>query len=293
MSFTARLAYFPIPAVDSSLARAEAPGLLVSYVYLEQFLKVQGALRYRDWVLDSGAFSAFNSGTVISLDAYIARCKVLMETDQTLTEIFALDVIGDWKGTLANTEKMWAAGVPAIPTFHRGEPDDYLRGIARDYPKIALGGVARLRGSAKLEWAERCFGVVWPKRVHGFGFGGREAVMALPWHSVDATNWEMGPCAFGNWQSFGDLRIRGSQQDLRAEIEFYMKMEREAQSRWRREMALLDAAGPALRLAMSGTMTTKPGKDALASPLAVNGKSIQVEGVSRVEKAIAKEEGAP
>ena len=127
---TTCLAFFPIPAVDKALKETDvtqirlaqgkrrveqlpkrlAPALLVSYYYLEPFLKNQSGYVYRDWVLDSGAYSAFNSGATIDLEKYIEKCLELMESDPTLTEIFALDVIGDHKASLKNTERMWDAG---------------------------------------------------------------------------------------------------------------------------------------------------------------------------------------
>jgi CO/xanthine dehydrogenase Mo-binding subunit len=74
----------------------------------------------------------------------------------------------------------------------------------------------------------------------------------LPFHSVDATNWEIRPCQFGEWEWFGDkLSIRGSDQPLRAEVEAYLKRERVARERWRKEMELLqDTDAPTIRLAV-------------------------------------------
>src|SRR6516225_8717940 len=60
-----------------------------------------------------------------------------------------------------NSKAMWKAGIPAIPTFHRHEPWDALKGYAADYPKIAVGGMADLRATAKREYAEQCFARVW------------------------------------------------------------------------------------------------------------------------------------
>lgn len=246
-----RLAYNPGPvnaykALDSTPSMTEktqptelAPALLVSYVYLPGFLKHRHRYHYRDWVLDSGAFSAHNSGTEIKLQDYIDTCKHLLASDPKLTEVFALDVIGDWRASLKNCEEMWRQGVPAIPCFHAGEPWEALINMARDYPKIALGGVAYAGGQRKLVWAEQCFARVWPKRIHGFGYGSESQILGLPWHSVDATSWEVGPCRFGRWQSFGKMSVRGSKQNLRAEVEWYLELERKAQFRWRTEMALL------------------------------------------------------
>jgi hypothetical protein len=248
---TVRLAFAgAIPAIERGLAPregqtdAQAPALLVSYVYLHLFRRNRRYYQFRNWVLDSGAFSAFNSGKEIKLSQYIDDCKRLLgeesEHDNKLVEIFALDVIGDWRATLKNTELMWKAGIEAIPCYHVGEPWEYLLHIARAYPKIALGGVALQRGKKKMEWAMQCFARVWPKKIHGFGFGSEQAIMALPWHSADASTWS-NPCRFGRWKAFDDqqVSVRGSHQNLRLEVEWYLRLEEKARSRWKREMEKL------------------------------------------------------
>jgi hypothetical protein len=255
---TVRLAYNPGPvnsykALDAppqtmkqdatpttqNAAELPPPALLVSFVYLAGFLKNQKRYHYRDWVLDSGAFSAHNSGVEIQLQSYIDTCKRLLDEDPTLTEVFGLDVIGNHVASMRNVEEMWRQGVPAIPCYHRGTPWEELKAIARDFPKIALGGVAMLRGKEKMRFAEQAFNLVWPKKIHGFGFGSESQVLALPFHSVDATNWEVGPCRFGRWAQFGQMSVRGSSQNLRGEVEAYLQMERKAQFRWRKEMEQL------------------------------------------------------
>jgi len=172
----------------------DAPALLVSYYYLEPFLKEQHRYRYRDWVLDSGAFSAHNSGATIDLGRYVDTCLELLEKDPSLTEVFALDVIGNAEASLKNCEEMWRQGVEAIPCFHAGEPEEFLLHIAKKYPKIALGGVALERGDFKFDFCQQCFARVWPKKIHGFGMSSPQMVYNLPFHSVDATNWEIAPC---------------------------------------------------------------------------------------------------
>lgn len=233
----------------------KAPALLVSFYYLQPFLRYKHEYVYRDWALDSGAFSAHNSGKTVDLTEYIETAKRLQAEDPTLTEVFSLDVIGDHRASIRNCEAMWKAGVNAIPTYHLGSPVDALKGIARDYPKIALGGVALKKAGVKRQFAAACFAQVWPCRIHGFGYGSPEHIMAFPWHSTDATNWELGPCGFGRWRSFGAMSVRGSSQNLRSEVEFYLKLERQARSRWSNEMRILDALPekhPKIALALSG-----------------------------------------
>lgn len=230
---------------NPALTDEQAPALLVSYVYLNKFQKSQHLHQYRDWVLDSGAFSAYNSGYEIKLADYIDCCKRLKDSQPKLTEVFALDVIGDWRGTVQNTEAMWAAGIEAIPCFHAGSAWSVLTGIAKDYPKIALGGVALQRGKLKLDWAAQCFARVWPCKIHGFGFGSETAAMLLPWHSMDASSWCTGPACWGRWNSFNykKVSVRGGsgQQKLRAEVDWYLKLEAKARRRWAKDMATLEA----------------------------------------------------
>lgn len=218
------------------------PTLLVSYAYLDAFEKARENYTFENWVLDSGAFSAKNSGKVVKIEDYIETCKRLA-SDQKLTEVFALDVIDDWKAGQQNTEAMWKAGVEAIPCFHYGEPEELLKDMAEQYPKIALGGAVGLSIKKKMDWASQCFARVWPKKIHGFGFGGERAILNLPFHSVDATNWESGPCRWGEWYAFASKRklaVRGGEQDLRAEVKWYLKLQNRARLRWVQEMQMLE-----------------------------------------------------
>ena len=245
----------------TALDESSLPALLVSYFYLEPFLANQSRYCYRDWVMDSGAFSAHNSGAEIILQDYIDCCKRLMETDPTLTEIFSLDVIGDWKASVTNCEEMWRQGVPAIPCFHYGEPWEVLTGLAKDYDKIAIGGCVGRRD--KDHFAGQCFARVWPKKLHGFGFGSETSIMLYPWHSVDATNWELAPCKYGSWRAFGGQRVsvRGSSQNLRAEVEWYLELERKARVKWKKQMEQLETiTGPTKTLNQSCRLVVGTGR---------------------------------
>jgi len=231
------------------------PKLLVSYVYLDAFLKRQSEYVYEDWVLDSGAFSAHNKGEEIDLATYIDCIHKLQDSDKTLTEVFALDVIGDWRGSLRNCEKMWDKGIEAIPCYHpgRNEPEDVLVGLARDYPKIAVGGVVGVTKHLKERIIGQVFNRAWPCKIHGFGMSSADMVMKYPFHSVDASNWEVGPCAFGNWAAFGNMSIRGKDQDLRAEVEWHMDLQARAREKWAPLWSKVGlSAGPDVRLATVG-----------------------------------------
>ncbi len=263
-----------------------APALLVSFFYLKPFLANKHRYVYRDWVMDSGAFSAHNSGAAIDLKEYIEKCLELMATDPTLTEGFALDVIGDWRASLKNCEAMWEAGVPAIPCWHKGEPWDALVGIAKDYPKIAIGGMVGMRVNAKNELAGQCFARVWPKKIHGFGFGSERSALTLPFQSVDATNWEIGPCKFGSWKSIGQASVRGSKQNLRGEVEWYLDLEKRARVKWAKQMQELETSGPSVRLAAQMASDRQIERSGIAVPTIRLAAEPASGGVERLGQAL-------
>lgn len=235
----------PPDALNKALSVTSTnPALLVSYIYLAPFLKARANYKYRSWVLDSGAFSAHAAGKTIELSKYIKVVKGLLAGDDPPAEVFALDVIGDHVASAKNADLMVEAGLDVIPCFHYGEPWESLIEMASRFDKIALGGVARMREKQRIAWVGQCFARVWPKKIHGFGMSTRGLVLGFPFHSVDATSWELGPCGFGNWKAFGKMSVRGSTQNLRAEVEWYMKLEREAQRKWKKEMAELGCVAP-------------------------------------------------
>ena len=108
------------------------PSLLLSYHFIRNTPEVLLNYAMRSWVLDSGAFSAMNSGADVQLADYIAFCKDILAGPRPPEEVFALDVIGDELATARNTEAMWEAGIEAIPTFHIGSSTQALLDMARD-----------------------------------------------------------------------------------------------------------------------------------------------------------------
>jgi len=211
--------------------------LLVSYPFRSAFRRfVEAGAVYRDWALDCGAFSAHRSGNPVSLEAYTRFCVESRASDPTLAEVFALDVIGDHMASRRNTEAMWAAGVPAIPTFHFGSPRSELVSLARDYSKIALGGMVGRPRSAQRDFARYCFDAVWPKHIHAFGVGHEPTLSMFPFHSADATTWENGP-RFGRWRHSPERDGWTEGERLQAEIEQYLAMEARLVARWGRTLA--------------------------------------------------------
>jgi hypothetical protein len=221
----------------------DMPAALLSFAYWSKYDGLRSH-HVRDIAVDSGAFTAHASGTHIDLGEYTAFARRRLK-DPRVVEIFALDVIGDAATTIKNTDALWRNGIPVIPTYHYGQPVSALDEIAERFPKIALGGAAKLHTKIKLKWADACFRRVYPKAIHGFGFGAKEILFALPFHSVDASSWSFAPRAMGRWAAFAThgayayLGCRGK-YSMRAEIEHYLELERLVSHCWREETPILD-----------------------------------------------------
>jgi len=232
----------------------QRPAVLVSYPQLSKWesTKTSGAFPHRSWALDSGAFMAWSRGAVISLENYIRDCARLQKTSSPPEKIFSLDVIGGpqagvsleaaAKQSLHNCEAMCRSGISAIPTFHFGEPEEFLRHILARYDSIALGGLFRVHKTRRTAWLHRCFELAWPRKIHGFALTSKPLLDRFPFHSVDSSNWRRGPHAWGLWCSFNFevLRVPDKKISLRGEAEFYLRMERQLKDRWRKEMFMLE-----------------------------------------------------
>ena len=213
--------------------------LLVAVPFVRDFMKHRGNMNIRTWCLDSGAFSAHNSGRPITYEQWR---DVAQTTDAD--EIFGLDVIQNATATRDNLERAWADGIAAIPTYHFGSPPEALAWCCERSNKIALGGAARMQHNRRRAWMLQCFARVWPKKIHGFACASREALAAMPFHSVDASSWTLAPAAMGQWCGFTgkqiSLKSKGC-RDYWVEVEEHHKRERMAKWRWRRELAQLNS----------------------------------------------------
>ncbi len=155
--------------------------------------------------LDSGAYSAFTQGIEIDIYEYIDFIKKY----EDILEVYAnLDVIAKGKTeadkkqaaekTLENQKIMEASGLSPLPTFHYGEPFEYLKYYTENYDYVALGGMVGTPSNKLILWLNVCFekyicdkkGL--PKvKIHGFGLTSLKLMMRYPWYSVDSTSWVM------------------------------------------------------------------------------------------------------
>lgn len=223
-----------------AMSRRPAPAVLCSYVFYKTFkpLLMGEVGVIREWVLDSGAFSAQAAGIQIDVQQYIDFCIELKSSPNPPAAVFALDVIGDWRASERNTEAMWKAGVEAIPCWHAGEPEEALKAMCKQYPRIAVGGTVGLSTELRTRIFDAVFSKVWPKRIHGFGVNAVDVLNRYPFDTCDESSWEIGALRYGNWRS-SELRTPWLRtgHNLRAEVDHYLDLEAKLELKWAKQVA--------------------------------------------------------
>lgn len=207
---------------------------LVSYAYpsdLDKWLQVSvnstGSV-----IIDSGAFSAWNKGTIININDYINYCHEAIEkikNDGKIPLIVNLDVIpGVVNKTKDLTNKLVSEkqlqknkdtideaakkgyenlkyfiqnGITPIHVFHQGEDWEWLDKMLELTDYIGISPANDMPQAAKMNWMYSVFEYLYKKgstaSTHGFAVTSIKAMKRLPWTSCDSASWKL-QAAFGS-----------------------------------------------------------------------------------------------
>lgn len=199
--------YTKLNEVECSVVN-RIPNILESYHYInsERILNVMRAHGAKVF-LDSGAFSAWNMGATIDINAYCDYIKKnwdLWRVEDDAVMFSVLDGIGDPLKTYQNQLYMEEQGVRPLPCFHFGEDTRYLDWYVERYSYITLGGMVGKTTKQLREWLDKIWndhlidGSGKPKtKVHAFGITSFEIMERYPWFSCDSSTW-IQTAAFGN-----------------------------------------------------------------------------------------------
>lgn len=139
---------------------------------------------FADLLIDSGAYSEFNSGVAIDLGAY--REWATEKADQAIAVAGLDDIRGDWRKSLAN----YGAFPLGFPTFHESDPPgllDDLIPMARERGGwIGLGLLPPREG--KERWIREATDRI-PDDLHVHGWALRAYTHVGRVDSTDSTNW--------------------------------------------------------------------------------------------------------
>jgi len=180
---------------------------LFSYYYNKKSTKhIDAAFDWgQDLFLDSGAFSAMNSGKVIDIEEY---AQYLHEHAHKFQVISSLDDIGNAEGSYNNLKTLETLGTKPFPVYHAREDESWLKKyIDEGYDYILIGGMVPETTQWLMGWLDGLFSRILCNpdgtarvKLHGFGLTDQQLMFRYPWHSVDSTSWlftgSFGCCVF-------------------------------------------------------------------------------------------------
>ena len=160
-------------------------------------------------IIDSGAFSTWNKGEKIDLEAYIAFCK---KHEDIIDYVVNLDVIPGAPGkkntnvdikvaakqgwTNYQQMKKEISADKIIHVFHQGEDLKWLRRMASSMPYIGLSPANDKTTEQRVKWLDKCMKYVLDEngvpivKFHGFAATSTRIITRYPWFSVDSASWK-------------------------------------------------------------------------------------------------------
>jgi len=174
--------------------------ILESFYYADEWI-VKLIPKLSRFMLDSGVFTmAYGSGTKVDYEEYTERYIDFINTND-IKLFFEMD-IDDIAG-LAKAEELRrkiekGTGKQPIPIFHKSRGKEYFIDMCKNYPYVAIGGIAGKGNMAKRKEYMPYFkwfidtAHKYEAKIHGLGFTDLKALETLNFDSVDSTSWTTG-----------------------------------------------------------------------------------------------------
>ena len=145
---------------------------LISYYYDKNHKLTElthKTIKDAEILLDSGAFSAWNTNKELDINEYM---KYVKQYSDDYIAYFNMDVIFDGEKSKDNYDLMRSNNLNPIPVFHYGSDMDILKHYSKHSDYIALSGFVRYATKPRLmsNWAKKCIDKL-PKntKIHFLG----------------------------------------------------------------------------------------------------------------------------
>ena len=173
------------------------PYVLESFMYVQDWL-LPLVPKFKGFLFDSGAFTFMRGRRETDLDweEYLGRYIDFIQTNQ-IQDFFELDidvVVGyDRVKKMTRTIERKTGRQP-IPVWHKSRGLDTFKGMCKDYPYVAIGGIV------SREIPPRHYEYLIPlvelaheqgARIHGLGFTSQKWLRRVHFDSVDSGGWVM------------------------------------------------------------------------------------------------------
>lgn len=175
--------------------------ILESFYYADEWTE-WAIPRLKNFMLDSGVFTmAYGSPTKkVDFDEYTDRyIEFINKNDVKLFfEMDIDDIAGLPKAEELRRKIERGTGKQPIPIFHKNRGKDYFIDMCKNYPYVAIGGIAGKGNMTKrkeympyFKWfidTAHKYGA----KIHGLGFTDLKALEIFKFDSVDSTSWTTG-----------------------------------------------------------------------------------------------------
>lgn len=140
-----------------------------------------------NWLVDSGAFTAWKASKPIKLDDY---CRFIESLPFEPFRYFALDVIGNPEQTFNNYQVMLRRGFKPVPVFTRGDDTSVLDHYYETSDLVAIGGLV---GTYKNKgYVKHIMKHIGERKVHLLGFADLDYLKVYKPYSCDSSSLEGG-----------------------------------------------------------------------------------------------------
>jgi hypothetical protein len=164
--------------------------VLVSYAYARKSPVAFATLAQHPHVellLDSGAFTAKNTGETIGLAEY---CRFLDTWGESIFRYLALDVVGDPEATDRNLQEMLRKGYKPVPVHVLGDDQRRMDELFEYSDYVALAGLRRPhKGGAPKEYVAAKMKWAAGRDVHWLGYVRESMIGAFRPYSCDSSSW--------------------------------------------------------------------------------------------------------
>jgi hypothetical protein len=192
--------------------------MLYSYYYLKKEVMeiMEESQAYADYMIDSGAYTAFSLGKEIKREEYQNFLRGLKFKP---FKYFMLDVIGDEKGTMENLKLMRQDGFDPVPIFTRGSNVELIDELYNDTDLIGLGGISARKGNSRTRtygYVKMLMKKVAERKCHWLGFAILNFIKYYKPYSLDSTSWSSG-------LQYGSIPIWFQGKEYRISRDMFMK----------------------------------------------------------------------
>lgn len=171
-------------------------GILSSYAYMRKnaefasILTVLSELGLINFLVDSGAFTAYHAGSEISLPDYMEFCK---RVHDKCYQYIMLDVIANPVRTRQNLDTMLQAGLKPMPVFTIGEEFSVVKELVEYNECICVAGGAATKGPVMQARIQKAYKASKGKaKIHGLAFVKYPLVAQLPMITCDSSTYTAG-----------------------------------------------------------------------------------------------------